>query len=245
MKDKQIIIVLLVFVFFPLTTLFSQRNGLIGGKKENIGALVLTAGPSYCFGDLGGSTKANATAMDNINLENVRYVFSLGFRQSFNNKLAYRLSFHQGLYESTDKGSSKDNRGYESSSNIIKFTALGEFSVFQGFINSQPWRIYIYGGGGLAYASVDLKGSPVRAPNLSETSEFTPVIPFGFGFDVWANSNLSLGLEVGWQYAFSDYLDGVQTGGANRNNDILANVSFTLSYRIFSGARSKNKCNCM
>ena len=234
MNNKRTIAISIFFIFFSHFFLSAQRNGLL--NNENTSALIFTIGPSYCFGDIGGS-KANASIFDDIHLEHARYALSLGFRRTFYNRLAYRISLHQGLYYSKDVGSFAVSRKYESSSNIIEIIALAEFNILQGFIKKHPYKLYMYSGGGLTCAFINIKGNPVAAPNQSKTSEFAPVIPLGFGFDIQANSNFSFGLEMGWQYAFSDYMDGVKTGRENYTNDILANISLTLSYKILE----KNK----
>ena len=183
--------------------------------------------------------------MDDINFKTIRYAFSVGFRHSFENRLAYRISLHQGFYASTDVGTRYDHRGYKSTSNILEISALGEFNLIQNHIKKNAFRLYLYGGGGLAYAFINQTGNPTRTPAISETRAFAPVLPFGFGFETWLNSNLSLGLEMGWQYTFSDFMDGIGTKDFNSQNDILANISLTASYKL-SGSigYSRNDCNC-
>jgi hypothetical protein len=240
MKNKYTVIFFVIVVFFVQNTFAQNRRGLIGGSY-NVGSLVFAAGPAYLFGDLGGSMKENPTVFDNINLDNVRFEVSLGFRHSFSNRLGYRVSLHHGLYESTDEGLRNDHRGYASTSNISMFTAWGEFNILQFYDAAYPWRMYVYGGGGFAYASIDLRGSPVTGNARSKTSEFTPIIPFGLGLDVWTSPNFNVGLEVGWKYALSDYMDGIEIIGTQ--NDILWNASLTLSYRIF-GKKMRESSNC-
>ena len=250
---KHLFLFFVIFLF-PIQTTFAQnRRGLIG-TNNNIGSLTFTIGPSYLFGDLGGSVKENPTAFDNINLNNVRYEVSLGFRHSFNNRFGYRLSLHHGLYESADAGLRNEARGYASTSNITMFTVLGEIDIFQSraairsrgagaTVAVRPWRIYAYGGGGGAYASIDLTGNSTAGnPRAtSKTSESTPIIPFGLGFDIWTNSNFNIGLEIGWKYTFSDYMDGIRI--RDSANDILGNISLTLSYRVFGGDNlRRNNC---
>lgn len=243
MKKKYILFFFIIFIFFTQITFAQDRNrsGLIR-KNNGVGSLVFTIGPSYLFGDLGGSTKANPNAFDNLNFNNIRYEVSLGFRHSFNNRLGYRLSFHHGLYESQDRASLAQTRGYASTSNISMFTALGEINIFQSRTAARPWRIYAYGGGGLAYASIELTGNPIVGNATYKTSEFAPIVPFGLGFDVWTNSNFNIGLEFGWKYAFSDYMDGIRV--RDSANDVLGNVSLTLSYRIF-GSDNLRRNNCV
>ena len=241
---KHLILFFIVFIFSTQSMFAQNRRGLIG-TNNNVGSLVFTVGPSYLFGDLGGSASENSTVFDNFNLDNVRYEVSLGFRHSFNNWLGYRLSLHHGLYESQDRASLAETRGYESTSNISMFTALGEFNIFQNRAVAYPWRIYAYGGGGIAYASVDLTGNSTAGnPRATEkASEFAPIIPFGLGFDIWTSTNFNIGLEFGWKYAFSDYMDGIRI--RDSANDILGNVSLTVSYRIFGGGNlRKSSCGC-
>ena len=235
--NKKILILgsWLLILLFSIQEISAQnrnRHGLIGGNYNTVSSLVFTGGASYLFGDLGGS---------DINFNNVRYQFSLGYRQLFANRLGYRISLHYGLYESTDEGSRfADIRGYATTSNIFKLTALGEFNVLQSFTARRPWRVYVYGGVGLAYASINSHGNPVNAS--FKASEFAPIIPFGAGFDTWISPNFNIGLEFGWKYAFSNYMDGIRTVGS-QNNDILGNISLTFSYRL-SGNLLRRRCGC-
>ena len=223
---------ILLFSIQEISAQNRNRHGLIGGNYNTVSSLVFTGGASYLFGDLGGS---------DTNLDMIRFQTSLGFRHLFDNRLGYRISLHYGLYEATDAGT-RDARGYAITSNIFKLTALGEFNLLQSFTTRRPWRVYVYGGAGLAYASIDSHGNPVTGSASFKASEFAPIIPFGLGFDTWMSPNFSIGLEFGWKYAFSNYMDGIATAGS-QNNDILGNISLTLSYRL-SGNLLRRRCGC-
>jgi hypothetical protein len=226
-------LLILLFSIQEISAQNRNRHGLIGGNYNTVGALVFTGGASYLFGDLG---------RNDININNVRYQFSLGYRQSFANRLGYRISLHYGLYESTDEGSRFADRGFATTSNIFMFTALGEFNILQSLTARRPWRVYIYGGVGLAYASINSHGNPVVGGASFNASEFAPIIPFGLGFDRWISPNFNIGVEFGWKYAFSHYMDGIRTAGS-QNNDILGNISLTFSYRL-SGNLLRRRCGC-
>jgi len=235
MSKKILILSSLLLILFSIQEISAQnrnRQGLISENNNSIGSLVFAGGPSYLFGDLGNGE---------IHLNNIRYQFSLAYRKSFANRLGYRISIHYGLYEATDAGT-RDLRAYAITSNIFKFTALGEFNVLQSLTAQHPWRVYIFGGAGLAYASVNSHGNPIIAPSSFKPTELAPIIPFGLGFDTWINPNFNIGLEFGWKYAFSNYMDGVRTA-RSQNNDILSNISITLSYRL-SGNKFRRSCGC-
>ena len=245
MKKGYLLIFLIVFSFFTQTA-FSQnknRHGLIGGNYNSLSSLFFTVGTSQIAGTL--RSVATKSVFDDIfDFNSVRYEVSLGFRHSFANRLGYRISLHHGLYKSIDA----TQRFPNTTSNITMFTTLGEFNIVQSFTATNPWRIYAYGGLGLAYAFINFDGAMVtEAGNVTfRTSEFAPIIPVGLGFDMWINSNFNIGLEVGLKYAFSDYMDGVRLAGSQSrlSSDVLLNVSLTFSYRLSGNMLRRNRCGC-
>jgi|GEM_PF-6859098 len=238
---KRIFFFFVIFIF-SIQTISAQSGGRgLIGTTNNIGSLIFTVGPSYMFGDMGGATRENSNALSSFNASNVRYEASLGLRHSLDYRFGYRVSIHHGLYESRDIASLA-HRGYASTSSITMLTAVGEINLIQFLRSAVPWRLYAYGGGGVAYASIDWKGGPMRgASDTFKASELAPILPFGLGFDIWTNSNVNVGLEVGWKFALSDYMDGLRI--RNTSNDIMGNVSFTISRRLFGGGTSRrNYC---
>ena len=237
MKTKYILIFFIVFGFSSQEAFSQNRDRRM---NSNVGSLFFSAGASHSLGDFRPSISSNPhLAMVDIN--NVRYELSLGYRHSFPNRFGYRLSIHHGLYESTD---ANPGRLPNATSNITMLTALGEFNILQFPNTNRPWRVYVYGGGGLAYASINFGGNLISTMDNAtfRTSELAPIIPFGLGFDVWVSSNFNIGLEGGFKYAFSDYMNGVRLAGSR--NDMLANVSLTVSYKLFGGGSSRRRSCC-
>jgi hypothetical protein len=233
MKKGQLLIFFLIFSFFTQTT-FAQKRDNEGLIKVNssVGSLVFTVGAAHCIGDFTGPI------LGRFSFNTIRYEASMGFRHSFPNRFGYRVSIHHGLYESRDA----DQRLPSTTSNITMFTALGEFNVFQSSTTFRSSRMYVYGGGGWAYASIDFKGN-LESSSIKNVTfkslESTTIIPVGLGFDIWINSDFNFGVEGGFKYAFSDYMNGVRIAGSR--NDILANISLTISHRLF-GKEKEREC---
>jgi len=243
MKNNYFLLSLIAFAFFTQTAFTQNRDqNRTARTNESVSSLFFSAGGSRCIGDFRSTTQGTLFA-EPFNFSLVRYELSLGYRHSFSNRLGYRVSLHHGLYESTDLNQNFPN----TTSNITMFTFLGEFDIFQSSAAARPWRVYVYGGGGLAYASINIEGGLDAARNAAgervtfRTSTFAPIIPAGLGFDMQISPNFNIGVEGGFKYAFSDYLNGVRIAGSQ--NDMLLNVSITLSYRL-CGLFRRGRCGC-
>ena len=57
-------------------------------------------------------------------------------------------------------------------------------------------------------------------------------IPLGVGLKYKFASNFSANFEIGYRYAFSDYLDGVSIHGNPKNNDLYVIGGFSLNFTL-------------
>ena len=71
----------------------------------------------------------------------------------------------------------------------------------------------------------------VREDRNAEFSTTRLSIPFGAGIKLNATERISLGLEMGWHTAMTDYLDGVSVAGDPNNNDWYFHGGATISYK--------------
>jgi hypothetical protein len=92
--------------------------------------------------------------------------------------------------------------------------------------------IYAFGGfGGLSYK---VNPNNKLAPFVTEPKGFTPVIPIGFGVNMFYSSYFNFGVEVGGRFTFSDNLDGY-TSAYSKSNDQYHFLNFTFTYKINTG----------
>lgn len=73
--------------------------------------------------------------------------------------------------------------------------------------------------------------SEIREDRNANFSTTRLSIPFGAGVKLNATQNISLGLEIGWHTASTDYLDGISLAADPTNNDWLFHGGASVSYR--------------
>lgn len=226
MKRLLITIVLISLGINLLTA--QRRNGLISRRIDTEGFLSLSVGPAYCAGDQFGSI------FEKSFLDGNNFSTSLGFRQMFPGNFGYKANFTYGNYFGSD-GLKQHSVGFLSfNSSVLEFTLRGEYAPFNfgpRFRRDTPNSIYFFLGGGIASANVTSKS--INYP-VDVAKTLTAVIPVGFGYQYDFNNGFLVGAEFGWQFAFSDYMDGYHPPIPNsKSNDILGNFAITVSYKLF------------
>ncbi|MFT6202579.1 MAG: OOP family OmpA-OmpF porin [Spirosomataceae bacterium] len=102
---------------------------------------------------------------------------------------------------------------------------------------------YLFGGIGATYTNPEVEvQSGARFPplqrdldaDMNDLKKWGVVLPFGLGLKYNATERFALGVEAGYRYSLSDYLDGVSTAGNDGRPDgyFLANIMG--SYRFGS-----------
>ncbi len=223
-------LLLLIFIFILFSHLSAQRRyGLINRRVESLGLLVISAGPDYCFGD----SKVYPLSQ-NFLASSHNYDLSIGFRSRFSSNFGYKISYDYGSYLGTDSNTPLANRGYSYTSKVQQLTVQGEYSIYFGpeFIKEKHNIIYFYGGVGVMSTVVDFTGE-MPGGFIYFPYDYSPVLPFGFGYEYALTERFKLGAEISWHYSLSDYVDGVHHPIYSRNNDVLGGVKIVLSYQFF------------
>jgi outer membrane protein OmpA-like peptidoglycan-associated protein len=78
---------------------------------------------------------------------------------------------------------------------------------------------------------LELIEARIREDRTAEYSTTRLSIPFGAGIKLNATDRLSLGLEMGWHTAMTDYLDGISIAGDPTNNDWVFHGGATVAFR--------------
>ncbi len=226
---KRILTILTILTVF-LLNINAQGRGLISSQRYNSGGyLFFSAGPAYCYTtDTKGDLYTESPFYNGNN-----WNASLGFKQIFPENFGYRVNLIYGNYVGADTNSKHHTSFYSFSSNILELTVRAEYTIKFGgeFKFRKPNSIY--GFVGLGGFISDVKSVPfgtyVIDPVINST--VAAIIPAGFGYQYEFRNGLTLGAEAGIQYGLSDALDGYIV--AKSSNDILANLSFTIGYKIF------------
>jgi len=170
-----------------------------------------------------------------------------GMRPTLGIKPAYRLNRDLSvcldlafiMYGGSDKEGSTHGRLYSFTTMGFQHVARMEYYIIgegrrffsgaiynrRGMINSYN-QLYLYAfagaGGVLSKAKVkDLNNGgeePLSNPGYDNNMHYTPVFPLGGGIKFSVDPRWSLGLEIGYQFSLSDYLDGYASTWSQYND---------------------------
>jgi len=217
-------------------------------------------GPAYLFGDPGVLKNPFLGILD-FRIFDTSILYSVGLQHIFPNNVGIKADAFYGTFSGTDEGegSKYPTRGYSFQSTLYEFAIQGEYIFLGGPFSkrSTPHTFYVYAGAGLMYSDAttklhgDIINYPSENPDFGQPRNFSPVLPFGLGYQFRLTSKFSLGAEFGYHYIFSDYIDGISTE-EGINYDVLAAFTFTFTYKLYesgkigeSGQSMKNRCNCV
>jgi hypothetical protein len=194
---------LLLFVFFlPLAAAsqdfhFSPRIGMMGYQ---------------------GDLKAQP-----ITLSQTKPMFSLGARYDLTEHIMARSYITYGAITATDKKgtASMKARNLDFSSKILDFELGAQYNILN--LNYKWWTPYVFAGIGLYHFNPYTKDAagaktflkPLSTEGQGFASGIAPYsltqfnIPLGFGVDYLLGEDHRIGLEFGYRYLFTDYLDDV------------------------------------
>ncbi|MGK0137889.1 MAG: OOP family OmpA-OmpF porin [Algoriphagus sp.] len=127
-----------------------------------------------------------------------------------------------------------DYRGLKFKTPLVEASLLGEIYPFKERkitcegITRRTLSPYLFGGIGLTYTNPTVEVQPgTTFPPLPRDitadaaglQKWTAVIPFGLGVKWNLAERFALGLEGGYRYSFSDYLDGISIAANDQRND--------------------------
>jgi len=192
-------------------------------------------------------------------------MISFSIRHILPNNVGIKTTAYYGNFTGSDENSRQSidyNRHYSFQTNLLELAAQGEYTIYGGPYSrhSSPHTLYVYAGAGIMYSKTALKygtqtdGEIIfneienfpagREKDKVSLSVLSPVIPFGIGYQYQFTNTFSLGAEFGYHYILSDFVDGVHPY-SSKNNDALAALSFTFTYKISQTFPSEDKCNCL
>ncbi|MEN8229936.1 MAG: hypothetical protein ABFS38_17380 [Bacteroidota bacterium] len=185
-------------------------------------------------GDIG---LANKPVMNNFN--GMRP--SVGFKPSFKimEDFAVALDLAYVIYAGQDEEGSSHGRLYSFNSHAFQHVARAEYYIIgdgrkfisgamynrKGMVNNyNKLYLYVFGGvGGVLSKSTvkDLRNNgeePLSNPGYDNTMQYTAVFPVGGGVKWSIDPRWSIGVEMGYQYTLSDYLDGYSSAWSEYND---------------------------
>jgi hypothetical protein len=237
MKRLSLSVLILLFFFIELNAQ-SRSRGLVDKSRETQSYLFFSAGPEFCFADPTGSPFSQSV-LKNYNL-------SLGYRKLFPNNFGYRLEMSYLNLTGKDTVSLNNPRRYSFNTNVLKTSVIGEYSIIIGrryYYRSTPNIIYGFLGVGFLRTNANLNYDPANpiAHYCYKKIYNCPVIPFGGGYRYNFNNGFLMGIEINYNFPFSDYIDGFKpplnilnngTKSVSKSNDIFGGISLTFSYLL-------------
>ena len=165
-----------------------------------------------------GDLKAKA-----VTLSQTAPMFSLGARYDLTEHIMARSYLSYGSVKATDKKGtpSMQARNLDFSSKILDFELGAQYNILN--LNYKWWTPYVFAGIGVYRFNPYTKDAAgdryflrtlntegqgfVPGVNQYSTTQFS--LPLGFGVDYLLGEDHRVGLELGYRYLFTDYLDDV------------------------------------
>lgn len=212
---------LFTFLFFISLAI----GGLQAQYELNYG---LKLGGANYLGEIGGASEQAQPFLLDMNIQQTNFAVGGFFRYSFSRKVSAKFSANFARIEGADSLSNypaRVGRNLSFRTDLFEATLTGEYNFFQmnDFSRRSRQRIdfnsYVFGGAGalLFYPYGQLEDTwyslrPLRTEGQEEPyDEITIVVPMGAGFEFTFNNKYRFGLEVGYRFTFTDYLDDIST----------------------------------
>ncbi|MBN1131737.1 MAG: outer membrane beta-barrel protein [Bacteroidales bacterium] len=251
MKNTYIIPVILLLLLLSFES-YGQRWKMI--RYE----FALGGGSTHFEGDIG---RANQNVLNLLNgpRNNAGLDFTYRITKDINAKLDLQYLWFSGI----DIEGQSHNRVYKFGSHNFEHTVRGEYYFLgedrgfgsmalynrRGMINTYD-RIfaYVFAGFGGIYSKgsvVDVNNNnaePVDNPGYDNNSHYGLVLPVGLGLKYSLSSHWSLGLEVGYRWTSSDWLDAYSSA-FSEYNDTYYTTSVKAIYRVRTDRRGRPMFN--
>lgn len=225
---KKFILSILILLLVASAVEAQRRNGLINRRIKSSGAIIVSLGPTFTFADPKGLPFRQPDIYNQFHL-------NLGYRRNLPNNFSikgaagyYRLSGSDGDY----------SRGHSFVSQMFQVTARGEYSYYIGYryARRKPNSVYGFLGVGVAHNIADLtidNTTAVDARYKYKPTVTAPIIPYGVGYRYDVSSYFSMGMEINFDYIFSDYIDGFKPPRPRSlSNDVLQGFSANLVFKL-------------
>ncbi len=184
-------------------------------------------GANY-VGDVGGKQSESQPWLLDMNLSQTRYSFGGFYRYNFTKNIAAKLSVNYARIAGADSLSeivTQRARNLSFRTDIIEANITAEYYFFtmNNISRASNSRIdfgsYVFAGGGVAlfypYAQLDFKWyslRPLQTEGVDNAyDEMTVIVPLGAGAHFTFNKKLRVGVEFGYRFTFTDYLDDIST----------------------------------
>ncbi len=214
MKNQQSInffkVVKQVLILFAMVSFLGIHSAR--AQKHEFG---VSLGGATFLGDVGDNNELNSLAY-------FKPAFGLMYRFNPNPYLGIRLSFMESEVYGSDARSDnphQKNRDLSFKSSITEWSVIGEFNFFRPRRKNRLFHKTPYVFLGISQIKFNPEGKSAEIwhdlqPLKTEGVEYDLnewAIPFGVGYKFNLGEKYLLGIEGGWRYTFTDYLDDAST----------------------------------
>jgi hypothetical protein len=246
---KVIIFVLVIFFTSCFENIFGQIWKL---RRYEVGAGI---GDSQIFGDIGGTfAENNWYGLRDIKLGESRPAFHLYARYKISHAFSTKVNLIYGNgYGSDETSGILRQRSYktmfgEFSANI-EYYFLKELRPFMTFGNYRRMGMrnnyklfasYLFIGAGTNYSYSTHEYNEIWLPrdDYRPGSNLAIVLPFGVGLKYIIDDHWMIAGELGYRYAFSDFLEGYTQTISSKFKDVYYVLDVSVVYRLKTTGRN-------
>jgi len=185
-------------------------------------------GSANYLGEIGGGSDEGRAFLLDVELESTSFSVGGFFRSSFSRNFALRISGTYARIEGADSLSDNPQRigrNLSFRTDLIEASLIGEYNfitlrdISRRSRQKIDFKAYAFGGVGalLFYPEAQENGEwfdlrPLQTEGAENAyDELTIAVPLGLGLNYTFNDKYRFGLEVGYRFTFTDYLDDIST----------------------------------
>ncbi len=246
---------------FLLFIIYSLISNVVEGQYWNTKSFegIYGIGASNLVTDIGATSPANAGLVGQyfwITPLSFRPALFVGGRYIFSEKMAFKFNIVVSNLSAADIYSDYSTRNLITNVYLTEISGQFEYYVIQEKRKQNVYRLksykwyknipmssYFFIGVGetFFYSKTVINERYIHEAGYNTSfdrpekyNHTTPVIPFGVGFKFRLNRVIRFGVEAGYRFAFSDYLDEKTNLGDNWP-DSYQFVLFSLNYKLKTG----------
>lgn len=216
-------LIFLIFLLIPILG-FSQKWKL--SRSE----YVYGVGISNYFGDIGGASKADASALADFDIAYTRPVLAIGYRYKLHERFAVKANLTYANIHGSDINSLNEPRNNSFTTNMLELNGYVEYHITKEMqmvtYNKMSMRgklhkfnrginLYVFMGVGGAYFKPKALDDLADDPRFVDNKNLTFVFPVGLGIKYPLTSTTFVGLEWGARFTTSDAIDGFKPQTTN------------------------------
>ncbi len=207
-------------------------------------------GTSQIFGDIGGYSQGeNALGFKDLSISKTRFNIRAGMRYRIIERVGITFNINYGYLHSSDEKGSNIERGFESSTSLFEPNIVGEYyflknsaessyrfekgqQIFSTFVSRLDACIYT----GFGPALFKVKPNDELSTVIEKDSGIALAVPVGIGLNYLMSPNSLLGLDFGFRFTTSDYIDGYTSQYSN-SKDVYYFMTFVFTQKLKTSER--------